>query len=207
MRAPLLFTVLAGLTSVWLGWDLASTPRVCHPAESQVGRMAAEALADQIVRAESNGDADAKNERSSATGAGQFLDGTWLELISAHRPDLEDASQQEILELRRDPGLSRDMVVQLAQRNARILTARCLPVTPGTLYLSHFAGGGGAASVLSAPDHADAAATMAKGDSRGRLTREMIVAANPFLNSFTVADLKSWADRKMKGAALYLARR
>jgi hypothetical protein len=61
--------------------------------------------------------------------------------------------------------------------------------------------------VLSAPDHADAATAMAAGDSRGRLTREMIVAANPFLKGFTVAKLKSWADRKMESAALLVARR
>lgn len=29
--------------------------------------------------------------------------------------------------------------------------SRCLPVTPGTLYLAHFAGAAGATAVLSAP--------------------------------------------------------
>ncbi len=92
------------------------------------------------------------------------------------------------------------MVARFAEQNAAMLLSQCLPVTPGTLYLSHFAGGAGAAAVLSAPENADAAATMARADSTGRTTREMIVTANPFLKSFTVADLKRWADRKM-GAA------
>jgi hypothetical protein len=206
-RAFILFALLAGATGIPLGWGLVSMPGACHSADQAMGTLAAEALAERIVQAESNGRADAKNERSSATGAGQFLNDTWLELVSAHRPDLESAPKEKILELRHDTDLSRDMVARLAERNARILASRCLPVTPGTLYLAHFAGGGGAASVLLAPDHADAATAMAEGDSRGKLTREMIVAANPFLKSFTVAKLKSWADRKMQSAALLVARR
>jgi hypothetical protein len=160
----------------------------------------AEALASGIITAESGGDAIAKNELSSATGAGQFLDGTWLEMIRAYRPDLARQRETEILDLRRDADLSREMVVRLAERNAATLTRQCLPVTPGTLYLSHFAGGAGAVAVLSAPESADAAATMAEADSTGRTTREMIVTANPFLEGFSVADLREWADRKMRFA-------
>jgi hypothetical protein len=159
-----------------------------------------EAVARGIITVESSGDAIAENELSSATGAGQFLDGTWLEMVRAYRPDLARQRETEILDLRRDADLSREMVVRLAERNAATLMRRCLPVTPGTLYLSHFAGGAGALAVLSAPESADAAATMAKADSTGRTTRKMIVTANPFLEGFTVADLKEWADRKMRFA-------
>ena len=52
------------------------------------------------------------------------------------------------------------MVARFAEQNAAMLVRRCLPVTPGTLYLSHFAGGAGAAAVLTAPDTADAAVTI-----------------------------------------------
>ena len=72
-----------------------------------------------------------------------------------------------------------------------------MPVTPGTLYLSHFAGGGGAVALLTAPGHVDAASVMASADATGQLTREKIVKANPFLDGFTVAELKSWGERKM----------
>jgi hypothetical protein len=60
-----------------------------------------------------------------------------------------------------------------------------------------FAGSAGAVAILSAPETADAAATMANADATGRSTRDKIVYANPFLERFTVADLKSWAERKM----------
>jgi hypothetical protein len=39
---------------------------------------------------------------------------------------------------------------------------------------------------------------MASADATGRTKREKLVNVNPFLARFTVADLKSWADRKMR---------
>jgi hypothetical protein len=187
-----------------VGWRMADVPGACWlPVPHQdrsVGRLAADIVARRIVVAESGGDASARNPRSSATGAGQFLDGTWLDMIRAYRPDLETRAEAEILDLRYDPKVSREMVARFAEENAAMLGRRCLPVTPGTLYLSHFAGGAGAVAVLSAPETSDAAATMADADSTGRTTRAMIVTANPFLADFTVADLKRWADRKMGGA-------
>lgn len=181
-----------------LGWNLTRAPDVCVPGQlGDTGHGAAGHVAGRIVMAESGGDADAKNRYSSATGAGQFVDGTWLELIRRYRTDLRARTDAELLALRRDPDLSRDMVRYYAERNAATLRSHCLPVTPGTLYLSHFAGGAGAVAVLSAPNDADAATVMADADARGFITRSKIVAANPFLSAFTVADLKAWADRKM----------
>jgi hypothetical protein len=79
-----------------------------------------------------------------------------------------------------------------------MLMRRGLPVTAGTLYLAHFAGGAGAVAILSAPENADAALVMASADATGRMTRAKIIKANPFLEKFTVADLKLWATRKMR---------
>ena len=45
------------------------------------GEVAFNAVVERIIHAESDGDPTTKNKRSSATGAGQFLDGTWLETI------------------------------------------------------------------------------------------------------------------------------
>jgi hypothetical protein len=80
-----------------------------------------------------------------------------------------------------------------------MLRQRGLPVSAGTVYLAHFAGSAGAVAILLAPNNADAALVMANADATGRTTREKIVNANPFLERFTVADLKLWADRKMRG--------
>jgi hypothetical protein len=183
----------------WLGasafhWSPSSQGEEPTPA------AAIQAVVGQIIGIESDGDPNAKNRRSSATGLGQFLDETWLDLIRVHRPDLaKGRSEAEILELRRDAKVASEITTRFTEQNAAMLRRRGLPVTPSTLYLAHFAGGAGAVAVLSALEDADAAFVMANADAAGRTNREKIVKANPFLERFTVADLKSWADRKMRG--------
>lgn len=160
-------------------------------------------VVEQIIKVESDGDPDAKNKRSSAMGLAQFLEETWIRLIRAHRPDLVVAhSESEILQLRRDADLAREIAERFTEGNAEMLRRRGLPVTPGTLYLAHFAGGAGAVAILSADEQADAASIMASADASGRTSRETLIKANPFLERLTVADLKSWADRKMRARSL-----
>jgi hypothetical protein len=196
-----LITAAVSLTAVGLGC-LVTTPsywQLHSQHEAWTSAKAIHAMVEQIIGVESDRDPNAKNKRSSATGLGQFLDETWLYMISAHRPDLaKGRSQAEILELRRDPSIAREITARFTERNAELLTKRGLPVTPGTLYLAHFAGGAGAVAILSATDDADAALVMASADATGRTKREKIIKANPFLEGFTVADLRNWAERKMR---------
>jgi hypothetical protein len=199
--------IAAGLiAALGLGW-IAETNlvRLLDRRGELTGPAAVTAVVDRIIVAESSGGADAKNKRSSATGPGQFLDETWLDMIRAYRPDLaKSRSRDETLELRREATLAREMTTRFAERNAAMLSRRGLPVTAGTVYLAHFAGGAGAVALLSAPADADAALVMANADATGRTKRDQIVKANPFLERFTVADLKLWAERKMPGPDLHL---
>jgi hypothetical protein len=143
----------------------ASDPR----RQELTGAAVIHAVVEQIIRVESNGDRNAKNRRSTATGLGQFLEETWLDMIRTHRPDLaKGRSQAEIL--RQDAKIVREITARFSERNAEVLKRRGLPVTPGTLYLAHFAGAAGAVAVLT----------------------------DPFMERFTVADLRNWADRKMQ---------
>src|SRR5262249_10132773 len=114
---------------------------------------------------------------------------------SAHRPDLaKGRSQAEIPDLRRDAKVAREITARFTEGKAELLGKRGLPVMLGTLYLAHFAGGAGAVGILSATEEADAALVMASADATGRMKREKIIKANPFLEGFTVADLRNWAD-------------
>jgi hypothetical protein len=108
-----------------------------------------------------------------------------------------ERSKDNILELRRDAEIAREITMRFTEQNAGMLRKRGLPVTLGTLYLAHFAGGAGAVAILSALGDADAASVMASADATGRTKRDKIIRANPFLERFTVADLRSWDDRKM----------
>ncbi|KIT17905.1 peptidoglycan DD-metalloendopeptidase family protein [Jannaschia aquimarina] len=149
---------------------------------------AVEALVEQIIRVESAGNARAKNPLSTATGLGQFIESTWLRMMRTYRPDLvATLDRRELLALRTDPSLSRDMVTKLAQENEAYLRSRGHGINPGRLYLAHFLGPEGAHRVLSAPGEQTIRDLMGAG----------VVRANPFLRRYTADDLERWADRKM----------
>lgn len=145
-------------------------------------------LADRIMGVESGGDPFARNPRSSAGGAGQFIDRTWLEMLSKHRPDIK-GSPEQLLALKFDPKLSKEMTDAYAAQNGQILSKAGLSVTPGTTYLAHFAGPQGAVSLLSANPQASAESVLGPA----------VMAANPFLKGKSAADVVAWADRKMGG--------
>lgn len=145
------------------------------------------AISDLIIGVESGGDANSANPRSSASGLGQFIDSTWLATIRQAKPELADKTDAELLALKTDPQLSREMTEAYANQNQSILSKAGVPVTPGTTYLAHFAGPGGAVKVLQADPNAMA------GDILG----PAVVKANPFLASMTAKDLQAWADKKM----------
>lgn len=148
-------------------------------------------LIDSIIQAESGGNPNAKNPRSSASGPSQFIDSTWLSMLAEHRPDLvAGKSPEEILALKSDPQLSRDMTAAYAADNAGILSKAGLPVTPGSTYLAHFAGPQGAVGILNADPSMPVSAVLTPA----------AVKANPFLQGMTASDLRAWADRKVGGA-------
>lgn len=148
------------------------------------------ALVDSIIGAESGGNADARNPNSSAGGLGQFIDATWLAMLAKHRPDLQ-GSPDQLLALKSDPQLSREMTEAYAADNGKILTGAGYEASPGNTYLAHFAGPQGAVKVLSADPNAPVSSILG----------EAAVKANPFLQGMTAADLQAWAARKMGGAS------
>jgi murein DD-endopeptidase MepM/ murein hydrolase activator NlpD len=149
---------------------------------------AVERLTDVIIQVESGGNAAARNPLSSATGLGQFIESTWLRMMRDYRPDLAaNMTRQELLDLRLDPTLSREMVQNLARENESFLRSKGHQITAGRLYLAHFLGPSGADQALAAQDGQMVLTVMGAG----------VVNANPFLTNYSIADLKAWADRKM----------
>lgn len=146
-------------------------------------------LIDQIISVESGGK-NVSNPNSSAAGPGQFIDATWLDMLAKHRPDIA-GSRDELLALKGDPALSKEMTAAYAGDNAGILSKAGHAVTPGTQYLAHFAGPQGAVGILNANPTTPA----------GAILGDRVVKANPFLANMSAGDLAAWADRKMGGKA------
>ena len=149
-------------------------------------------LVDSIIGVESGGNPNATNPNSSASGLGQFIDSTWLSTIRAARPDLADGkSDAELIALKKDPALSREMTEAYANQNQAILAKSGVPVTDGNTYLAHFAGPGGAVKVLQADPSAPVSSILGAA----------AVKANPFLAGMTAADLQAWASKKVGGGS------
>ncbi|MER8461536.1 M23 family metallopeptidase [Mesorhizobium sp. M1396] len=149
---------------------------------------AVETLTDRIVHVESGGSARAKNPNSSATGAGQFITKTWIRMMNTYRPELaRTLSTADLLALRYDATISREMVRNLAREGEAYLRARGHQITAGRLYLCHFLGMEGAHQVLSASGAAQLSAVLGSA----------VIQANPFLTGKTAGYVVDWAERKM----------
>lgn len=139
----------------------------------------------------STGNPNARNPLSSATGNGQFIDGTWPGVIRAVRPDIAAGkTDKELLGLRGSPGLAQSATEQYARQNAADLANSGLPVNGGTLALSHFLGPAGAKAVLRATPSAPI--EMLPGMAP-------VVASNPQLRGMTAGALVQQYQKRMGG--------
>ena len=167
----------------------ASPPPVAAIRAFDPGVDSITAAVDRIIALESGGRADAKNPLSSATGAGQFIDSTWLSMIRANRPDLAAGkTEQQILALRADPALSRQMTERFAEQNAQALRGAGLPDTAANLYLAHHFGADGAAKLLQADP----------GAAVDSLLSKKTLAANPTYRGKTVTQLLAGFERRAR---------
>jgi hypothetical protein len=179
------------------GFRLSDNPQQLAMAESAIkganGGNVGGGVVDKIVGAESGGNSNAANPNSSAAGLGGFIDSTWLAMVQKYRPDVAAGkSAQDIIALKKDASLSREMTARYTQENQDFLRNQGLQPTDGNTYLAHFLGPRGAAEVLKADRSASVASIVGQD----------VVNANSFLQGMTAADLVAWADKKMGGAGV-----
>ncbi len=159
---------------------------------SATGGSAIDTVVEKIIGVESGGRATAKNPKSSAEGLGQFIDSTWLNMVKSFRPDIAAGkSNSEILALKTNPALSREMTKRYAETNANMLTSAGIPATAGNIYLAHFLGPAGARQVLRTADDTALSSVLPAG----------VIKANGFLAGKDVGWIKNWSAKKMGGAA------
>jgi hypothetical protein len=145
---------------------------------------------DRLMRAESAGRQFARNRASSALGPFQFLETTFLDVVRRNFPALaSEKTDVEILALRTDFQVSRDVALVYTRENAAALAAKGKETTGGNLRLAFFAGANGALRVLEAEPDA-LVSTLLSGAA---------VAANPFLRNMTASQLLARASREAEG--------
>jgi len=152
----------------------ALAPSLSSALKSAAGR--AGVSFDFMVRTaarESGLDSSAKAKTSSAAGLFQFVEQTWLNMVSRHGANhglakeakavvadtngrlvvKDKAEYQRILDLRFDPKVSAQMAGELTRENAQVLS-RHLGRKPqeAELYIAHFMGAGQAAALINAAD-------------------------------------------------------
>lgn len=142
---------------------------------------------------ESDGRADARNPDSSATGADQFVDDTWLRMVAKERPAwARGLSRQQILAARTDPEKSGEMAAALDRDNAAALRRAGQPVNRHTLYAAHHFG-----------ESRGVAFARASADTpMERILSPQQMAANDYLRGMTKAQaIANWDARAAKAAA------
>lgn len=173
------------------------------PYTSQSGSV--NRLIERTIGAESQGNASAHNTTggADAMGAGQFIPATWAALIAKHRPDIaqgrsaaELRNDSVVMGMRKDAGLSRQMIGKLHEENATALLSQGVPITDANLYMAYFAGPKAAVRLIEAAPEADAASIMA---ATSGISRDVLLKQNPFLAGKTAGWLNKWAARKIGG--------
>lgn len=143
-----------------------------------------------VVRAESGGRTNAKNPLSSATGLGQFIESTWLDLFRKNFPDrAKNMSDQTILALRNDGEISKKLIEAYARENAAILRQAGVSVNEAALQLAHFLGPNGAIAVLTAKS----------GTLVSKVLPQAAISANPSIlgQGKTVDDVIAYAENRV----------
>jgi hypothetical protein len=120
-----------------------------------ISRTISDDLLSAIIQIESAGRPDAKAGTSTATGLFQFTNGTWIDTVKKHRPDLmQGRSADQLLALRKNAKLAIELGAKLTEDNAITLGPGW---KAGDLYLAHFLGVGMARKFLRADPNMSAA--------------------------------------------------
>lgn len=145
---------------------------------------------NRIIGAESGGDPNAKNKKSSAEGLGQFIDSTWFHMVRKYRPDIANSkTNAQLKALKRDPALSREMTTRYVEENAALLKKHGFPVNVRNLYVMHFLGSGEGPKLLRADPNQPVSSF---------ISAQSINANQKVLSGKTAQQVLDWAARAMK---------
>lgn len=162
---------------------VAVDPAIAQPA------LTFDTFLDRLMMAESSGRDGARNPRSTAVGAFQFIRETFLEVVRRHfAQETASLTTMAVLALREDRAFARRAAGAYSKDNAAHLAREGLPASFPNLRLAYLAGPGGAVRVLRAPPQTKVA----------RLLSAAAITANPFMAHMTAEDLIAKCARDLK---------
>lgn len=144
--------VVEGVKNIKMPWEVQWTekPRqtFVKPVQADVRKSepaTIDSFLSKMETVESNGNPDAKNPNSTATGLHQFTAATWRDTVNSMGKDYTLAD-------RKDPVKSAEVARYFTQQNARVAESELgRKPTEVDLYMYHFLGKGKAGSFLQAP--------------------------------------------------------
>ena len=156
------------------------------PDANSKPEMTMDDFLDRLMIAESGGRDTAKNPLSTATGAFQFIESTFLSVMQRHYPKrVENLSSAQILALRTDRKTARDAARAYTRDNAQILAANGHKPTFPHLRLAFLLGANGAMRILDAKPETPLAPLLGPA----------VMRANPFMTRLTASGLIARAAR------------
>jgi hypothetical protein len=145
-----------------------------------------EVFLDRLMRAESNGQDDAANPRSTALGPFQFIKSTFIDVVRRHfASEVVALDDDAVLALRTDRGFARRAATAFSRDNVAFMTEQGLSPTFGDLRLAFLVGPSAAVRLLQATP------TTPVSEILGNAA----ITANPFMKGMSAADLIARADR------------
>lgn len=170
---------------------------VAPSTETIDDRAAMDRFLDRLMASESGGRDHARNPRSTAVGAFQFIESTFLDIAKRHFPsETAKLSDAAILALRTNRAFARRAAEAYSRDNASHLAALGLATTFANLRLAFLVGPAGAADLLKSPNPTPVVAVLGA----------RVVRANPFMSGMTSGELASWSERSLRAPGLGSAR-
>ncbi len=144
--------MLAALVLVAAAPDArASTAALSQQLAEVAPSWAFERFLERLMAAESRGRTHARNPRSSALGPFQFIKSTFLDVVNRHfASEVVGLSEEQLLDRRTDPDLSRRAAAVFCVEIAEYLKDRGIEPTFAHLRLAYLLGPGDAIRVLQA---------------------------------------------------------
>jgi hypothetical protein len=145
-----------------------------------------ETFLDRLMRAESNGQDDAANPRSTALGPFQFIKSTFIEVARRHfAAELDALTDEAVLALRTNRTFARRAASAFCKDNIAFMVEQGLNPTFGHLRLAFLVGPSAAVRLLQATPTTPVSEVLGNG----------AVTANPFMKRMSAADLIARASR------------